>query len=58
MLSVMIAGLVFTVPVGGQAQSPFVPQAIAISGSAFSFDRSGVGTTPAFNENAPHRRPT
>jgi hypothetical protein len=44
----MVAGLVFTMPVRVQAQSPFVPQAIAIGGSAFSFDLSGVGTTPAF----------
>ena len=44
----MIAGLVFTMPARGQAQSPFVPQAIAISSSTFSFDLSGVGTTPAF----------
>jgi hypothetical protein len=44
----MIAAIVFAMAGHAQAKNAFVPNAIAVSGSAFSFDLSGVGTTPAF----------
>lgn len=50
-IALVVAVLVAT-PSGAEAQSAFVPEAVAVSNGAFNFDLSGTGTTPSVGVSA------